>query len=87
VVNILEKYFELYDSWPDIVITGFHMRRACDRDYTEDDFADIRGTAEWLRDKPVTIFTGHCTGTLPFRLMKEIMGERLLCMHSGDTIL
>ena len=30
---------------------------------------------------------GHCTGIPAFELMKEIMGEKLIALHSGEQII
>ena len=32
-------------------------------------------------------YTGHCTGKIAFDIMKEIMGEGLQKIHSGETLL
>ncbi len=82
ILNILEHYHSLYNSYPDAVISGFHMRKKTD--YTEEDIATITETAHRLCKLPTTFYTGHCTGEFPFALMKEIMGEQLIYAHSGD---
>ena len=87
VVNILEAFRERYGGWPDIMISGFHMYKEREEDYTEEDFANVRATAEWLSDKPVVFYTGHCTGTVPFEIMKPVLGEKLIYMHSGDVVM
>jgi cell division protease FtsH len=45
-------------------------------------------TAKELAKMENTIFySGHCTGEEAFWIMKQIMGEQLLALHSGDCIL
>lgn len=40
-----------------------------------------------LMKKPSVFYTGHCTGAAAYKIMKEIMGEKLQPIHSGDEIL
>ena len=32
-------------------------------------------------------YSGHCTGEPAFELMKEIMGEKLIALHSGEQVI
>lgn len=82
ILNILEHYHSLYASYPDVVISGFHMKKKTE--YTEEDIATIRETAKRLQQLPTTFYTGHCTGDIPFQIMKEIMGEQLVYAYSGS---
>jgi len=56
-------------------------------EYTEEDISTIKETAKKLRNLPTKFYTGHCTGEVPFEIMKEIMGEQLTYIHSGDTLI
>lgn len=84
ILNILQEYHNLYGEAPDVVISGFHMQKK--NGYSEEDFSVIKGIAEELKTNyPETKFyTGHCTGEIPYQIMKEIMGEQLDYVHSGD---
>lgn len=84
ILNILEHYHTLYNSYPDVVVSGFHMRKKTE--YTEEDIATIKETANNLCKLPTKFYTGHCTGEAPFEIMKEIMGEQLVYTYSGCTI-
>lgn len=84
ILNILEKYQQLFGSWPDLVISGFHMRKKSG--YEKRDEEIIRATARELVQTDTVFYTGHCTGEIPYQIMKEIMGERLHKIHSGDEI-
>lgn len=46
-------------------------------EYTEDDLQEIRETAVELSKMDAVFYSGHCTGEIPYRLLKEIMGEKL----------
>lgn len=80
ILNILERYRELYGEEPDVLISGFHMIR---KEYSEEDIQEIRSTAEELAKLKTVFYTGHCTGKVAFDVMKEIMGEQLREIHSG----
>lgn len=84
ILNILEHYHNLYGSYPDAVISGFHMKKKTG--YTDEDIAIIIETAERLSKLPTKFYTGHCTGEEPFEMMKEIMGGQLEYVYSGSMI-
>lgn len=85
ILNILDKYRELYKGDPDIVISGFHMAKK--EAYDAEETALIEDIAKELKQTDILFYTGHCTGLPAFALMKKIMGDQLLYMHSGDRIL
>lgn len=84
ILNILEEYRNRYCKYPDVVISGFHMRKK--NGYDEADFEVIKETAEVLKKTGILCYTGHCTGQEPFKIMKEIMGEQLQYMRCGDSV-
>ena len=84
ILNILDKYRELYGSDPDIVISGFHMMKHSE--YTEEDECMIRQIALELKNTKIRLYTGHCTSEYPFQLMKTILGEQLSWVHSGEDV-
>jgi len=83
VLNILDRYREIYGNEPDVVISGFHMMQ---KEYAESDWENIRATAEELCNYQTYFYTGHCTGKEAYNVMKEIMGDRLHSIHSGEKI-
>lgn len=84
ILNILDHYKNLFGEVPDVVISGFHLMKK--NGYTEKDIDNIKAIATELADMNTTFYTGHCTGVEPFDIMKEIMGEKLNYIHSGDII-
>ena len=86
ILNILDRYKELFDSYPDYVITGFHMMKK-DGEHTEEEKAVIIQTAQELAKMNTVFYSGHCTGIPAFELMKVIMGDKLNALHSGEEIL
>ena len=86
ILNILDRYKELFGREPKLVVSGFHMMKKTPYDEEECDI--IRGTAKELASYKNTIFyTGHCTGQAAFDMMQEIMGEQLVQIHSGEVII
>lgn len=84
ILNILDRYREIYGGVPDAIISGFHMMK---KDaYTDEETRVIRETARTLKAGGALCFTGHCTGDAAFDIMKDIMGDKLRRIHSGDTL-
>lgn len=82
VVNILEKYKNLFGSLPDAVLSGFHlMKRA---EYDSDEIEFIKETARALLLYDTVFYTGHCTGEA-FPYLAEIMGDRLIPFSTGSV--
>ncbi len=86
ILNILDRYKALFGSEPDCVISGFHMMKR-DGEHTGEEKAVIIRTARELSQMKTVFYSGHCTGAPAFELMKEIMGEQLIALHSGEQIL
>lgn len=84
ILNILNRYREIFGSDPDAVISGFHMQKKSG--YQEEDLAVIKEIGRELKKKSTVFYTGHCTGEIPFRLLKEQMGSQLIYVHSGDEV-
>lgn len=84
ILNILDRYREIYGKDPDVVISGFHMSRKSR--YSEADYALVRDTARELQKLPTRFYTGHCTGERPYEILREIMGEQIAYVHSGEEI-
>ena len=84
ILNILDAFEVLRGREPDAAVSGFHMMQH--HGYSEENLAVIRETAEELKNRQTRFYTGHCTDQVPFETMKEIMGDRLIYVHSGDVI-
>jgi len=86
ILNLLERYEQLYNGVPQLVISGFHMMKK-DGTYTAEETTVIRETASELSRYESTLFyTGHCTGLPAFDLMKPILGDRLQPLQTGTVI-
>lgn len=85
ILNIIDEYKRIYQKYPDIIISGFHMLQK--NGYSEKDIENIRDVARELKTFSIKFYTGHCTGEFAFSLMKEIMGEQIEEIHSGMRII
>ena len=85
ILNILEEYQRKFGGNPDMIISGFHMRKK--EGYSQKDFEVIKETAKILKDTGILCYTGHCSGEEPYQIMKEIMGEQLQYVRCGDVII
>lgn len=85
ILSILDRYYEIFHAYPDVVISGFHMMKKTD--YTPEEIAYIRMTAQELLKTGAVFYSGHCTGRRAFGMMKEIMGEHLHKLYSGCRIM
>ena len=84
ILNILDRFREIYGADPDAVFGGFHMRKK--QGYTTEDLETVRQTGEELAGSKTMFYTGHCTGEIPFQILKEHLGEQIMYVHSGDEI-
>ncbi len=85
ILNIWDKYKELFDNEPTHVISGFHMMKK--NDYTTEDTKTIEETARILSKTDAKFYSGHCTGEYPLTVLKSIMKEKLVAIHSGEKVL
>ncbi len=85
ILTILQRYRDLFQGNPDLVISGFHMGKKGDFTPKERDY--IVRTAQTLKETGSLFYTGHCTGQKAFALMKEILGDQLQAFCSGAEIL
>lgn len=84
ILNILEAYEQYFEKPPVMAISGFHMVKR--EAYDEDEIRTIEDTARELKRMDTVFYTGHCTGQKAFDIMKQIMGEQLIFVHSGMRV-
>lgn len=69
-------------SWfaPDVLVGGFHFfRQAPDSEM-------VTGAARTLLEYPTAYYTGHCTGLAQYETMKNMMGDRLNYLSTGEVV-
>ncbi|MCR5144952.1 MAG: MBL fold metallo-hydrolase [Lachnospiraceae bacterium] len=85
IISIMEAYHEHYNSYPDEVVSGFHLFKK-NADYSDEELQEIRDIAEELKKYPTHFVTCHCTGVPAYEEMKNILGDQLDYVHSGDEV-
>ena len=83
VMETLERKFGAA-SLPDLVIGGFHLMKRTE--FSEADTAEVAEIAKRLKSYKAHFATCHCTGLPVFNQMKEIMGDQLSYVYSGDEV-
>ncbi len=83
ILNILDEYSSLYDGEPDRVISGFHTMR---KEYTSEDEVLVKEMGKEMVKMKTLFYSGHCTGEVPIEILKGIMKDKLIVIHSGDEI-
>ena len=81
ILNILDRYRELFGGDPDVAVSGFHMKQA--DPYTPEQWQIIEATGRALQGYHTRFFTGHCTGKPAQERLLEILGDQLQPLHSG----
>ncbi len=84
ILNILEEYRRRYKDDPDVVISGFHLMKK--DSYTDDELLEIIDIAKQLKKYHTQFYTCHCTGKEAYEVMRNIMGDKLEYVHSGEEI-
>ncbi|MCR4903838.1 MAG: MBL fold metallo-hydrolase [Butyrivibrio sp.] len=84
ILNILDRYKEIYSDEPDYVFSGFHTMRKTG--YSDEDKAYIEKTANELMNYKSKFYTCHCTGVEPYEIMKEILKDKIEYVHCGDVV-
>lgn len=86
ILNVMETLERKFGpaSIPDLVIGGFHLMKRTE--FSEADTAEVKEIANRLKSYKAHFATCHCTGLPVFNQMKEIMGDQLGYVHSGDEV-
>ena len=84
ILSILDAYYEKYVSYPDVVISGFHLMKKTE--YTEEELREVTDIGNELKNYPTMFYTCHCTGETAYQIMKEPMGGQLQYVRSGDEV-
>lgn len=84
IVNIIHRALELTGKPMDFVIGGFHLHNPTSR--KSESTEHVIEVGETLKKTGAQFYTGHCTGPGPYRILKEIMGDRLQPLMTGSTV-
>ena len=85
IVNILRRAEEILGRAPDFVLGGFHLFNPSLG--TSEPRERVESIARELAAREHTrYYTGHCTGTEAFALLRETLGERIQPMPAGSEL-
>ncbi|MCR5214958.1 MAG: MBL fold metallo-hydrolase [Eubacterium sp.] len=84
ILSIMDEFYSKYGKDPDVVISGFHLMKKSP--YTDDEIGEIIDIAKALKKYNTKFYTCHCTGTDAYKIMKNLMGDQLEYVHSGDEV-
>ena len=84
ILSIMDAYRDKYGSDPDLVISGFHLMKKSA--YSRDEIREIEEIARELCRSSSRFVTCHCTSIPAYDVMKEIMGDQLGYVHSGECV-
>ena len=88
VLNMIAAVTQSYQG-ADIaaVFGGFHLVALPPFNFMSGSRREVRGIAHELLSLPVQrIYTGHCTGTHAFRVLKSVLGDRLDYIATGRAV-
>ncbi len=68
---------------PDILIGGFHLMNL---PYSREGKERLENIAETLMKYDTIYYTGHCTGTEAYHILKQKMGDRIHSLSTGQRI-
>ncbi|MFA9424467.1 MAG: MBL fold metallo-hydrolase [Sedimentibacter sp.] len=84
IINIIEHFRDMTTTSPDYVIGGFHLSNPAGDRY--EDLATVRQIGDYLKNTDSKYYTCHCTGTIPYELLKEVMGDKVDYLSGGTEI-
>ena len=88
LLNMIETVRQKLDSTPiKTIIGGFHLKLQVRSDSMAGSNKDIEFIAdELMRHKVEKIYTGHCTGTKAYKILKNKLKNRLNRLYTGSVI-
>ena len=81
ITNIIARAETVAGRAPDAVFAGFHMTNPGLG--VDEDTPVILRAGETLKAWPCAYYTGHCTGEGPYRLLEDVLGQRMTYMGCG----
>ena len=84
ILSILDAFKEKYGAEPDMVISGFHLMKKTG--YTDDELWQIVSMGTELMRYSTKFVTCHCTGETAYEIMKNVLGDQLQYVHSGENV-
>lgn len=83
IVNLVEQVEQFAGITIDVVFSGFHLHTSKKGNQVAKE--EVLSLANTLKEMKTIFYTGHCTGVEEYKQMKEVLGEQLFSMSTGDT--
>lgn len=86
VLNMVDTVAREFEGIPiKAVIGGFHLVASPPFNSMAGSKRDVEDLAKLVLDYPIDrTYTGHCTGTKAFAVLKSVMGERITDLRTGS---
>ena len=84
IINILNHMDSNYDMPPTVVVGGFHLYNQSRKKSESEELIKTIGTA--LTETQSVFYTGHCTGAEPYKILKDLMGDRIHYLATGSQL-
>ena len=88
ILNIVETVIRDFSGVPiKAVIGGFHLISLPMFNTMSASKSEVESIGQAMLKYPIEkIYTGHCTGQKAYRILKQVMGERLAYISTGSSI-
>lgn len=84
IINIVNRASEYIGKMPDVVIAGFHLTSRNKEDLEQPE--QIEMLAHALVKTGSRYYTGHCTGLEGYNSLKNIMGDQIMYLSTGQIL-
>lgn len=84
IVNIIHSFITKTGSAPDYVFGGFHLASSDGVKHESEEVINL--LAKTLNTWDTKYFTCHCTGVKPYRMLKQILNEKINYFSAGKEI-
>ena len=84
IANILEHAQKLCCCPMDNVIGGFHLYNSGTKQTESKEL--VHALANRLLQSGAVFYTGHCTGKMAFVMLREILGDQVRTISTGDVL-
>ena len=83
VVNIVNRFIDIFGDAPDVVVGGFHLMIPSRGETVPSVVLDK--IAERMAAWPTRFYTGHCTGRAAYERLYDVLGERVSFFGAGTS--
>ena len=88
ILNMVEAVMQAFPGSPiKAVFGGFHLVLLPTLNFMAGSRDEVRGIGRQMLEYPLQcVYTGHCTGSHAFRVLKDSMGSKLEYLATGRTV-